>query len=283
MKKIEFGTQFVTQNINIFRCPICDQPFQQVEGTTLQCPNGHGFDISKKGTLYFLTHHSNNEYDSEMLTARNQILRAGLFDPIIKAIYERLDSSPETILDVGCGEGTPLAKLMKLRQAQDVAVGFDISKDGINLATQHGADAFFCVADLAHLPFNDDAFSMVIDLFSPSAYDEFNRVIKPGGQLIKIIPNSHYLHELRELLFGADQPNSSYSNQKVYDLFFEHYPDATVHQLRYSFQIPAGLQRSLMIMTPLHWGKNQNTDAARLVENMKSVTVDVSILTQQFN
>lgn len=283
MKKIEIGKQFISNHLDLFRCPICDQPFAEMTEFSLICPNGHGFDLSKKGTLYFLTHNSNNEYDAEMLSARHQILQAGLFDPIIKAISGQLSEQPETILDVGCGEGTPLAKLEKCRQDLDVAVGFDISKDGINLATQHGANAFFCVADLAHLPFNDHVFSTVVDLFSPSAYSEFNRVIKPHGKLIKIIPNSNYLHELRALLFGDNQPNSSYSNQRVYDLFFEHYPLATVNKLCYQFTIPTGLQQALMLMTPLHWGENQNEDGKRLVDGLTSITVDVSILVNQFN
>lgn len=283
MKKIALGKQFISQNRYLFSCPICGEPFEQVVDFSLRCPNGHNFDLSKKGTLYFLNHQANNEYGEQMLQARQQILQAGLFDPIIDAINAHLTEEPETILDVGCGEGTPLAKLLTARKQTDVAVGFDISKAGINLATRYGAAAFFCVADLANLPFNNHVFSAVIDLFSPSAYAEFNRVIKPGGKLIKIIPNSDYLNELRTLLFGSDQANSVYSNQKVFDLFKHHYPEATAEKLRYSFTIPDGLQQALMIMTPLHWGRNQNQAAEKLIKDLTAVTVDVTILVNQFN
>lgn len=282
MKKIDFGRDFVNQHLNLFRCPVCKSPFDEVTGYRLVCPNNHSFDLSKKGTLFFLTKQANNEYDKAMLQARHKILQAGLFDPIVAEISKHLSDQPETILDVGCGEGTPLSRLLKLRNKPDTAIGFDISKDGINLATQQPVNAFFCVADLARLPFNNHTFSTIIDLFSPSAYDEFNRVAKSGGKLIKIIPNSHYLFELREALFGSGQKNSSYSNDKVLDLFMKHYPNASINELTYQFSIPQGMQRDMMIMTPLHWGKDRQESAMANVDMMESITVDVSVMVADF-
>lgn len=282
LKKIEFGQKFVSQHIYLFRCPLCDTPFEKVIGLSLVCPNGHAFDFSKKGTLYFLTKQANNEYNREMLLARHRILQAGLFDQIIQEISGHLNDKSETILDVGCGEATPLTRLLQSRVSHDIAVEFDISKDGIQLATQQPVDAFFCVADLAHLPFNDHRFSTIIDLFSPSAYGEFNRVIQPGGKLIKIIPNSGYLRELRELLFGQHQKNSTYSNQQVYQLFLKHYPNATINKINYQFEIPAELRHDMMIMTPMHWGKDKYPNSDQLVDRLTSITVDVSILINQF-
>lgn len=282
VKKIDLAKAFVTTHIGLFRCPVCGQPFSEVVGYSLRCPNRHGFDLSKKGTLYFLTKNANNEYDRQMLASRQRMLGAGLFDPIVKAIAAEMSSSPETIMDVGCGEATPLTKLLKMRAEKDVAVGFDISKDGINLATQQDVEAFFCVADLAHLPFNDHQFSTIIDLFSPSAYQEFNRVVAPGGKLIKIIPNSGYLHELRQLLYGGTGENSQYSNEKVFDLFKTHYPDARIETLTYEFHIPEGMHRDMMIMTPLHWGRDQREDVDQQLSELTDITVDVSILTNHF-
>ncbi len=282
MKKIDFGRQFVTQHLTLFQCPLCQQPFSQVVKDSLICPNGHTFDLSKKGTLYFLTKRANNEYDHDMLASRQRLLQAGLFDDIIAKIESYLDDKPETILDVGCGEGTPLARLLERRQVRDIAVGFDISKDGINLATQYGSTAFFCVADLARLPFNQETFSTVIDLFSPSAYHEFNRVIRPGGKLIKIVPNAGYLKELRQLLYGDDQRNSQYSNQQVVELYLKHYPKAEVQTLRRQFKIPAGLQQDLLIMTPLHWGQNKRSGFEEDLQQLKEITIDVSFLVNKF-
>ncbi|MFD1124928.1 methyltransferase domain-containing protein [Lentilactobacillus raoultii] len=282
MKKIELGAAFIKQNQHLFRCPVCDQPFSEVVHYQLICPNRHSFDLSKKGTLYFLNRSANNEYDKQMLVSRQRLLSAGLFDGIIKKVGAQLKPEPETILDVGCGEGTPLARLLQARPGNDTAIGFDISKDGINLATQYNHQAFFCVADLAHLPFNDHVFSTVIDLFSPSSYSEFNRVIKRGGQLIKTIPNSGYLQELRQLLYGEHQANSFYSNQKVLALFRNHYPNSKVESLRYQFQIPTGYQHDLLMMTPLHWGRGRRQNVSTQLDELTEITVDVSILITHF-
>ncbi len=107
MKKIEFGKAFITDHLALFRCPLCQLPFDTVEGYSLICPQHHSFDLSKKGTLFFLTKQANNEYDKGMLESRHRILQAGLFDPIVAAISHHLGDRPETILDVGCGEATP--------------------------------------------------------------------------------------------------------------------------------------------------------------------------------
>ncbi|GAF35795.1 methyltransferase domain-containing protein [Lentilactobacillus farraginis] len=283
MKKIEMGTAFVSRHLALFQCPVCGQPFKSVAQNQLICPAQHAFDFSKKGTLFFLTKAANNEYDSQMLMARQRLLQAGLFDGIIQAIGASLAAEPETILDVGCGEGTPLARLLERRHSNDVAIGFDISKDGINLATRYGnPNTFFCVADLARLPFNQKVFSSVIDLFSPSSYREFNRVIKPGGRLIKVIPNGGYLKELRQLLYGHDQPNSSYSNQNVLALFKKHYPSSSVQSLTYRFPLPKELRRDMMIMTPLHWGRGQRLLSTSQLDGLTEITVDVSILINHF-
>lgn len=77
---------------------------------------------------------------------------------------------------------------------------------------------FFCVADLRRLPFADQSFDSVVEIFSPSDYGEFKRVLKPGGRLIKVIPNAEYLVELRQLLYPSGE-HAKYDNSNVIDLF----------------------------------------------------------------
>lgn len=54
MKKIEIARQFLTDHLELFRCPVCEQPFVTADEQGLLCPNRHQFDLNKKGTLYFL-------------------------------------------------------------------------------------------------------------------------------------------------------------------------------------------------------------------------------------
>lgn len=279
MKKIDRAQHFVSQNIALFQCPLCHAPFSRVAGTSVICQNNHVIDFNKHGYLHLLTANGGTEYDRQMFVDRRQLLAAGLFRPIIEQIAAELPEQPLRILDVGTGEGTPLLQLHEQRQsADDTMMGFDIAKAGIQLATQLPFAGFFCIADLRNLPFRNDQFDLVMELFSPSDYQEFERVLAPGGELIKVIPNANYLVELRHLLYGQADRHYHYDNHRVLDLFRQHYPNATVTPLRYHFPIPDGHQRALIGMTPLHWGKGAAQLTDDQLQHIRSVTVDVSIL-----
>ncbi len=279
MKKIDRAKQFVNDHMEMFRCPVCHATLEKIVGTSVVCHNHHVIDFNKHGYLHLLNNNGGTEYDRQMFVDRRQLLSAGLFKPIIHQIAAGLPVRPLQILDVGTGEGTPLMQLAGQRHQQaDTLVGFDIAKSGIQLATQLSFNGFFCIADLRNLPFADASFNVVMELFSPSDYQEFERVIAPGGELIKIIPNANYLIELRHLLYGQDDRHYHYDNQRVLDLFMQHYPTATVTPVRYHFTVPNGLQKALIGMTPLHWGKGAAQLSDDDLHQITSVTVDVSML-----
>ncbi|CAH0418584.1 methyltransferase domain-containing protein [Periweissella ghanensis] len=278
MKKIDKGRLFVQENLALFQCPNCQAAFTDVVENTVTCVNQHAFDLSKKGTLYFLNHAVNTEYDDAMLASRRKVLTAGLFDGIVDAVVAALPTTPQTLLDVGTGEGTPFAKLLTQRGNIDTAIAFDISKAGVNLATQLETDAFFAVADLAQLPFATDAFSSVVEFFSPSAYAEFNRVIQPNGMLVKVVPNHFYLRELREMLYPEGSKHHTYDNQQVVDLFMQNYPDTIIQDVTYQWTIPTDLYADLLHMTPLHWGARPEAQAMAEKTPLTSITVDVQLL-----
>lgn len=278
MKKIERAKKFVNDHLQLFRCPRCQSLITEVDQTSIICAQGHRIDFNKHGYLHLMANSGATEYQRQLFVDRRSLLQAGLFQPIVQEINNQLPHQPLTILDVGTGEGTPLQQLATFRQQADTFIGFDIAKEGVNLATQLPVNAFFCVADLRQLPFNNDQFDVVMELFSPSDYQEFHRVIKPGGQLIKVIPNANYLVEIRHLLYGKDDQHYHYDNRRVKDLFKQHYPNAQVINVKYQFRIPNGLQFALIGMTPLHWGKNAVAISSDQAAQLKSVTVDVSLL-----
>lgn len=281
MKKIDQGREFMRQNLTLFQCPNCQAAFIEIQGNSVICANQHNFDLAKKGTLYFLNHAVNTEYDDAMLASRRKVLTAGLFDGIVDAVANVLPATPQTILDVGTGEGTPFAKLLEKRNHQDTAIGFDISKAGVNLATQLSTKAFFAVADLAQLPFAENTFSSIVEFFSPSAYAEFNRVLQPNGMLVKVVPNKFYLKELRELLYPVGTKHHTYDNQQVVSLFKQNYPETTVIDVTYKWKIPTDLYVDLLHMTPLHWGARPEAQAVAEQSPLTEITVDVQLLVMQ--
>lgn len=284
MNKRERASLFVKNHQSLFACPVCHGVISTVTASGVMCENGHQIDFNRHGYLHFLNTAGDAKYGREMFEARRQILSAGLFDGIIKAVNQALPSAPQVILDAGTGEGTPLLKLANLRQQEaDTLIGFDIASAGITLATQLPLKAFFCVADLRNLPFAEHSVDSIVELFSPSAYSEFNRVLKPGGRLLKIIPNSDYLKEVRTLLYPADDRHATYSNDSVLSLFQKHYPHSTVQNVRYQFAVPQSLRQQMVLMTPLHWGRHVQQPTPDQLAALDSVTVDVDLLTAIVN
>ena len=279
LKKIDKAKLFLTKNFNLFQCPVCKQRITGIDGQSLVCENNHRFDLSKKGTLFLLKHGVNSGYDDKALwLARRNLLQSGLFDGILDEIIKHLPQKEQKILDIGCGEGTPLSKIAIQRlKFNDSCVGFDISKDAINLATQQDTNNFFCIADLANLPFADQSFDVLIDILSPSAYHEFNRVLKPNGKLFKVIPNANYLIELRHRLYQKESKNYTYSNQDVIKRFKEIYHDFEIYPVKYQFNLTSQLQQDLVKMTPLQWGSSIDISEV-LKQPLNQITVDFSLL-----
>lgn len=280
MKKIELAQQWVKEHQAFFKCPVCAGSIDQVANQQIICVNGHTVDFNKHGYLYFLQKAVKTEYNSENLMARRRVLSAGLFRPIIAEVNNHLGDEPHRILDVGSGEGTPLYQLMQLRHDdQDAYLGFDISRPGVQLASQlDPKHLFFCLADLRDLPFADNTFSDLIEFFSPSDYEEFNRVLQPGGKIFKVIPGNDYLMELRDLLYPADSSHRQYDNSRVKELFFKHYPHVDDLTINYDFSLNQELATDLVAMSPLSWGKDARKLTADDLRSLKSVRVSVDIL-----
>lgn len=282
MKKIERGIEFLINQKALFQCPVCKSNFEEMKGNSFCCEKGHLFDVSKKGSLYFLASGAKNEYDKEMLTSRFSIAQAGLFNPLLDQIFALLSKEEQegATLDVGCGEGSQLDYLTKLG-LRGPKIGFDISKDAIQLASNHFTSSFWCVADLAKSPFASKKYDTILNIFSPSNYQEFKRLLKKDGKLIKVIPNQDYLIELRKLFYQDQVEKQSYQNADVLAKFQEHFPQAEVINCRYQFDLTEELFKDLVKMTPLGWGASTEAKQFANENPLSTITVDVSILVGQ--
>ncbi|MBV7391542.1 methyltransferase domain-containing protein [Enterococcus alishanensis] len=271
LKKIDLAEKFLKEHGGYFRCPKCHHQMSAVE-KSLICKNNHRFDLAKKGTLYFLDHQIKTEYQKEMFVPRGKMIASGMYQPVINQISEW--QKGDNILDVGCGEGSFLNQLSQLKEIP-TKIGFDISKEGIYLATNQLIKAFWCVADLTNLPFSDDSFTTILNIFSPSQYSEFRRVLKKGGQVLKVVPQENYLKELREKVFPDGKP---YSNQAVIERFKEEMSDVRQRRVTYEFDIPDKLQLDFLEMSPLEWQATAEIKAQLIANPLKKITIDVEIL-----
>ncbi|MER2063890.1 MAG: methyltransferase domain-containing protein [Alkalibacterium sp.] len=271
MKKIDKAKIFLLDHLDLFRCPVCESPFENVEENQLICTKSHGFNLSKKGTLHFLMKPSKSEYTREMLMSRQRIAHMGFWQPMLDILYPLIEKKDGMTLDVGCGEGAHSAYL-KNKGLSGPIVAFDISKEGINLAAATYEDIFFLVADLAQSPFAAEQFDTLLNILSPSNYEEFSRLLKPGGQVIKVIPTTDYLKELR-----AFQPEAKqhYSNQNVKDKFVAQFENTESHPVHYTIDLTENEVQDFLEMTPLGWNINVSSDKTA---ELSRITVDMEIL-----
>lgn len=271
LKKIDQAAEFLAQQQGLFRCPKCHQSMFQQE-KSLICQQGHRFDLAKKGTLYFLDHQIKSEYDHEMFTPRGRMIRSGMYQPVIDQIADLLN--PGHLLDVGCGEGSFLQQINQVKK-NPVNIGFDLAKEGVYLATNQAVPAFWCVADLTNLPFADATFDTILNIFSPSHYQEFKRVLNSSGSVIKVVPQSGYLQELRSV-YHPD--GGAYSNEAVIQRFKEELTVDFQKRITYEFAIPAENRLDLLEMSPLEWQVSSEIKMTLAADPLKKITIDVEIL-----
>ncbi|MTD41595.1 methyltransferase domain-containing protein [Erwinia sp. CPCC 100877] len=275
LKKIDTAQQFLQNHPDLFRCPVCKSACR-IEQYSLICSQNHQFDLSKKGTVYFLTHSIQTEYNKKMLEHRGKMIQSGMYQPLLEKLTTWLDLTGQT-LDVGCGEGSFLKELTSLGLTGS-KIGFDISKEGIYLASSQPLEAFWCVADLTNLPFADHSMDTILNIFSPSHYQEFQRVLKGTGTVIKVVPEAGYLKELRAAFYPEDETKQLYSNKKVVAKFAEEMDCIANERVTFTFAVPEENRLDLLEMSPLEWGVSDNVKKSVQANPLSEITIDVRML-----
>lgn len=241
---------------DFFQCPICGEKLS-LSDNSLICPQGHNFDISKKGYVDFvLNNKQQKNYDLASFENRHLILEQGMYDHIAQKLLQLIsDLKINNILDVGCGEGYYSKKIVQLPNREVLA--FDISKDSIQLAAKGpNTPVKWFIGDLAHLPIQADSIDGIIDIFSPANYNEFNRILK-NGYVLKVIPNEYHVQELRKQ--AKDQlKQEKYSNQRVLDYFEEHYDLVDQIDATKTYDVSPKEREAFINMTPLLFNVDNN-------------------------
>ena len=269
LKKIDKTAHYLAQNIDLLRCPLCHTSFH-LDHYALICDNRHTYNISKKGVVNFLTiKPDTTHYTRKMIEPRRKLIQAGMYAPVLSEIQTML--TPGNLLDVGSGEGS----FLELLDVAGHKFGFDIALDGVNMATDlTDMQAFFSLSDLTNLPFAGQSMATVLNIFTPSNYREFNRVLGHGAQVIKVIPDQYYLQELRSA-FGLPV---DYDNRDVLAKFTENFPGLTQKEVKYEFELPKNLQQDFLSMSPLEW-RISEADKLEIAKNPpKKATIHVQIL-----
>lgn len=201
-----------------FICPVCRGELYE-EGKSLKCLRGHCFDISKFGYVNLLMsskssakHHGD---DRLMVRARRDFLDKGYYSFLCKKLCEicaEYLNEDSVILDAGCGECYYSSAIRTALPGASV-FGVDISKDALEFAFKRKSGVSCAVGSVFNLPVADSSVDCVLNVFSPEAFSEYNRVLKFGGVLIRVIPLEKHLFSLKEAVYDKpylnDVPDAS--------------------------------------------------------------------------
>ena len=255
-----FSHSPIRQHLDWLECPICHADIETQDAGSVYCAHQHCFDLSKKGYLNLLNTASKDQYSKALFRSRRIVCESGFFEPLLDVMVDWLCvhalKADHHILDAGCGEGSHLASIQRRLTARNrmggIYAGFDISKNGIQAAAAGFPDILWFVADVTRMPFHAQKFDVILNILSPSHYEEFNRCLIDDGVLIKVIPSANYLKELRTLFFKGTK-NQTYSNEETVRRFYERFQLIEMLPVEYEFEMNVQALSEFIQMTPLTW------------------------------
>lgn len=267
---------------NLLQCPICGRKIRFHAGG-LVCKKEHRFDIAAKGYVNFLQAAKPLKgYDKEFFQSRRRIFDAGYYDHLVDAVTEAAGSwlkgrEAVTVVDAGCGEGFYSLKLQQYLEESGIAgqiLAFDIAADAVKTAAGSGAPVKWMVADITNIPVKEGVADVVLDVFTPANYGEFSRILAEDGVVIKVIPGTNHMRQLREA--AADQlRHKEYSNEEVLDYFLQRFDLAG--RFTVSRTLPVGPETldDLVRMTPVLFDVDKH---ALDFSDVSEITVEGDIL-----
>lgn len=152
-----------------------------------------------------------------------------------------------------------------------------IAREGISIATRGENKIIWCISDLANLPFKDNRFYIILNIFSPANYKEFARVLNNYGMVIKIVPESNYLKEIRTSI-QKNIKNSDYDNKNIVDVFKKHLDLIYDNRINYKTNISKLNLRNLVKMTPLTSSLDEEEFLRLLELDISDITVDLRVM-----
>ena len=124
-------------------------------------------------------------------------------------------------------------------------------------------------------PVKNDKLDIIIDILSPSNYSEFTRVLNKGGVVIKVIPDEHYLKEIRSEIKGKIKKDT-YSNKNVINLFKDNLE--IIYDKRITYKTNIYNLEDFIKMTPLTSGLSKEQINELNKCDIEKITVDLKII-----
>ncbi len=288
---------------NLMICPVCQETlYLSDEATSYCCQNNHFFDIARQGYINLLTSNQKKSLlpgdSKDMVFARREFLNKGHYENvsdklnaiIIRELLQNAAASVSfngkafSLLDLGCGEGYYTNRLLQaidmLPDASSLYVnycGIDISKEAIRYSSSANKRVSWIVGTNFHLPFQKDSFNCIFSVFSPVMASECNRILKQKGIFIRILPGTHHLIEIRDIIYAetilspdTDEPEP-----------FEGLEHVGTEKISYQIDLNQEELIGLVQMTPHYWKTSQEDKNALKAFSALRVTVSMMIYIYQ--
>ncbi|CAI9407680.1 putative RNA methyltransferase [Aestuariimicrobium sp. T2.26MG-19.2B] len=254
----------MSERDGILACPVCGNRLR-LRDRVARCEAGHSFDQARDGHLHLLTPGKSRSRaqgdDQSMVAARRAFLDRGHYRALSEGLHEWVgELMPETMLDVGCGEGTFTEAMLSAipddsssrpggkHLHDDHWVAFDISRPAMKLTARRVPRAVAVVASVNQLPAVDGSVDLLTSVMSPVLDSEFARVLAPGGRALLVTPGGSHLAELRAQLYRDYRPH----DEEV--LLARSWP--VLEQRRFEARVTLGSNEEIMQvwgMTPYRW------------------------------
>ena len=275
----------------IITCPKCKKKLER-KTNSMVCENNHSYDISRTGYVNLLSQVKSNFYTKELFRSRKYIFNKGYYDKLIEELYKKIKDyiinskcKVINILDAGCGEGyysyklknmldEDISKLHLLGDTEINFYSFDISKEAILIGAKTYKGINFFVADLSDIPVEDNSIDIILDILTPSNYNEFKRILKNDALILKVIPDKNYLIELRNE-FKESLRNKEINNDNVVDLFSDNFMAVSVVDIDYKEKIDEVTTINFAKMTPMLGNINLKDFKA---DHINEISINLKIL-----
>lgn len=257
--------------MSCFICPVCKSVLTE-QVSKFICENNHCFDKAKQGYVNLLMSQQSSQKrhgdDKLMVKSRRDFLNDGYYSLLCEEICKvinKLKTIDCTLYDVGCGEGYYTSKIKSECGISEI-FGIDISKNALQYASKMDKSIKYAVASAFLLPFKEESADILLNIFAPCSYPEFSRVLKDSGYLVKVVPLSEHLWELKKAIYNEPYKNKpEIKNDELFSL-------VDCKELKYEITIKSKDDiYNLFTMTPYYY-KTSKEDTEKLLKLEKLTT-----------
>lgn len=249
----------------------------KLDNSQIKCEKNHVFDLSRTGYVNLIRNPAKSHYNKELFQARSKIIESGFFRALELEIENQINNFVDqkhtlTILDAGCGDGSLFSNLLsQLKNKSINAIGIDISKPGVQIASKKNHETMWLISDIANIPLKDKSIDIVLNTLSPANYREFSRILKDDGILIKTVPDDDHLIQLRNLI-----SKEAYSNSGIVNLFKDQMNFLSEVKIFEERIFENNEREDIIKMAPLAW--DTKVDYKELSKTDNIITLNLNIM-----